>query len=467
MNLDLAEFALKQAMKHASYAEVRLEESSGDSFLLKNGILEGAGFAQSLGLSLRMTLDGANCFASLNNVTKERVKKLVHEAKKAKSKINKTLDLSHEKTHKDRYEVKQKEKLQNISAEEKLGLLMDVEKSVLGTDVDVPGRHFFFSDANIKKIFMNSEGSVIQANIPRTNFYYYITVKAGTKLAQRYWNYGATGGLEQVKAWNLPQVLLEEVNATKQNLTKGIKPPSGKIDVVVAPQVTGIIVHESTGHPYEADRILGREAAQAGESFITPKMLGTRIGSKVVNVVDDPTLQNSYGFYLYDDEGVKARRKHLIKDGIINEFLHNRETAKTFNLKSNAGARANDYNREAIVRMSNTFMLPGDFTEQELIEDVKKGVYMKNFMEWNIDDKRFNQKYTGAESYLIKNGKLGAPVNSPTLEITTPKLYSSIDGVAKNTEHHAGNCGKGEPMQGIPVWFGGPSFRMRSIVLSR
>jgi TldD protein len=467
MNLDLAEFALKQAMKHAKYAEVRLEESSGNSFLLKNGILESAGFEHSLGLSLRMVVNGASCFSSLNNVTKERIKRLVQEARKARSRINRKLDLSEERVHKDKYKVKQKMNLKDVSAEEKLGLLTDVEKSITGTKVDVPGRHFFFSDAIIKRYFMSSEGASIQSSIPRSNFYYYITVKAGEKLAQRYWSYGATGGFEEVKAWKLPQVLLEEVNATKQNLTKGIKPPSGKIDVVVAPQVTGIIVHESTGHPYEADRILGREAAQAGESFITPEMLGKSIGSDVVNVVDDPTLSNSYGFYLYDDEGVKARRKHLIKDGVITEFLHNRETAKQFNLKSNAGARANAYNREAIVRMSNTFMLPGSFTEEELIEGVKKGVYIKNFMEWNIDDKRFNQKYIGAESYLIKNGKLGEPVTNPTLEITTPKLYSSIDGVAKNIEHHAGNCGKGEPMQGIPVWFGGPSFRMRGLELSK
>ena len=154
MNLDLAEFALKQAMKHASYAEVRLEESLGNHFLLKNGILESAGFEHSLGLSLRMTLYGASCFASLNDVTKERIKKLIGEAKKAKSKINKKLELSEERVHKDKYEVKQKEKLQNVSAEKKLGLLMDIEKSVLGSKVDVPGRHFFFSDAVIKKCFM-------------------------------------------------------------------------------------------------------------------------------------------------------------------------------------------------------------------------------------------------------------------------------------------------------------------------
>ena len=84
-------------------------------------------------------------------------------------------------------------------------------------------------------------------------------------------------------------------------------------------------------------------------------------------------------------------------------------------------------------------------------------------MEWNIDDKRFNQKYVGAESFLIKNGKIQYPIINPPIEITTPKLWSSIDAIANNTEYHAGNCGKGEPMQAIPVWFGGPSMSLRNI----
>jgi len=467
MDIELANFALKQAMKFSSYAEIRLEESSGDSFLLKNGILEEAGFEQSLGLSIRMIVNGASCFASLNNITKERIKRLVQEAKKVKSRLNKKLELSEESIQKREYEVRQNIKLEDVSAEEKLGALFDIEKLVSGTKTDVPGRHFFLSDWVTNKHYANSNGTVIKAKIPRVNFSYYITIKANGKLSQRYWQYGATGGFEKVKQWNLPKLIEEEINAAKQNLIKGINAPAGKIDVVVAPQVTGIIVHESTGHPYEADRIMGREAAQAGESFVTKQMLGTRIGSNAVNVVDDPTVPNSFGFYLYDDEGVKARRKLLIKNGIINEFLHNRETAKSFGMKSNAGARAVTFDREPIVRMSNTFMLPGNFTEEELIEGVKNGVYIKNFMEWNIDDKRFNQKYVGAEAYSIKNGRIGQPVVKPTLEITTPKLYSSIDAVAKNVEHHAGSCGKGEPMQAIPVWFGGPSFRMRGIMLSK
>ena len=131
--------------------------------------------------------------------------------------------------------------------------------------------------------------------------------------------------------------------------------------------------------------------------------------------------------------------------------------------KSNGSSRAVDYDKESIVRMSNTFMLPGEYSEEELIEGVRKGVFMKNFMEWNIDDQRMNQKYVGAEAFLIRNGKLAEPVRNPVLEINTTKLWQCFDAVGKKPEYAAGSCGKGEPMQPIPVWFGGPSARLRRV----
>ena len=194
-------------------------------------------------------------------------------------------------------------------------------------------------------------------------------------------------------------------------------------------------------------------------------MINEKIGSDVVNIVDEPGIEGSYGYFLYDDEGVEDRRKYLYKNGKINDFLHNRETAKDMNVKSNGSARASNYDKEAIVRMSNTFLLKGNYNENELIKDVKRGIYMKNFMEWNIDDKRWQQKYTGSECYLIENGEVTKPVKNPVIEITTPMLWKSVDAVADNFELHAGTCGKGESMQAIPVTFGGPSMRLRGIKL--
>jgi len=152
---------------------------------------------------------------------------------------------------------------------------------------------------------------------------------------------------------------------------------------------------------------------------------------------------------------------------LIKEFLHDRATAGKMGLESNGSSRSVDFDYEPIPRMSNTFMLPGKQTEHELIEGIRKGVYIKSFQEWNIDDKRFNFKAVGNDSYLIKNGKIAEPVKEPSLELTTPTIYGSIDAVAKHVRLMAGTCGKGEPEQDIPVTMGGPAIRLRRIRLGR
>jgi len=211
---------------------------------------------------------------------------------------------------------------------------------------------------------------------------------------------------------------------------------------------------------------MGREAAQAGESFIEVGMLGAHIGSEEATVMDDPTIPNSYGHYLFDDEGVKAGPRALYLGGRVNTFLHNRQTAAALDLdRSNGSSRAESYADEPIVRMGNTFVAPGDHSVEELIEDVKLGVYVKDFMEWNIDDKRYNQKYVGTEAYLIKNGRVGGPLRNPVIEMTTPAFWSAIDARAKDVDYFAATCGKGDPMQGAPVHMGGPSMRLRKVRL--
>ena len=218
------------------------------------------------------------------------------------------------------------------------------------------------------------------------------------------------------------------------------------------------------GHPLEADRVLGREAAQAGESYVKPEMVGkARIGNRYATIIDDPTIPGSSGYYLYDDEGVPARPKILYREGVIENLLHNRETARLMGVASNASARATNHASEPIVRMSNTYLAPGDMEFEELIEDIDLGVYIKSNMEWNIDDTRWRHRYIGLEAFLIEKGELTKPVRNPVIEITTGDLLSNIVAADKNLEFFPGMCGKGEPMQGIPVWMGGPNIRLPKI----
>jgi TldD protein len=462
--LELVEKVLRYTESLTDYSEVRYENTKGNRFIIKNGILEATDISKTFGVSIRFLKKGFLGTIYSNNLDFTKLKTLIDKViRKTSTKILKNpIELSKEKVYTDSYEVKQKINLEDVNQEEKIKAILEIEKILLSKKLAM--RYFELYDEIKEKMYVNSEGSKIISKIPRVGIEYVLTLIANGDSEQRSFQYSGSGGWEIFDNWNLVEKLTSEADMLAK-LSKAKKLVKGNYDVILAPELVGIASHESCGHPYEADRILGREAAQAGKSFVTKDMLGQKIGSDAVSVVDDPTLPNSYGFYLYDEEGLKAERRILIKDGMINSFLQNRETAAELKTQSNGAARANAWYSEPLVRMANTFVLPGNYNFEELIESIKKGVYIKTYMEWNIDDKRFNQKYTGLEAYMIENGELKHLVKRPALEITTPKFWSSIDAVGKDLDFVAGSCGKGDPMSPIPVWFGGPHIRLRNIIL--
>ena len=469
MDRDIADFALEGARTlGAQYAEVRQEKLAEDVFLLKNGNPEVSGFGRQHGISIRVLVGGSLGFATTNIMTKDASKRMaetaVKMAKVGSRLVKSKIAMSGEKAYVKNYEVKQKVKIEDVSQEEKFNAVFEIEKN-LPKDVTVPARYLVLNSTLAEKYYTNSEGSKLYSRLPKIHFFGMINVVEGNDMEQAMLQYGKTRGWEYIKELDMSGKINAEVRMLKKMITEGKKAPKEKIDIVCGPEVVGIAVHESCGHPYEADRILGREAAQAGESFVTQKMLGDTIGSKLVTVIDDPTYDGSYGHYLFDDEGVRARPRELIRGGKINEFLHNRETAAEMKVNSNASARASYYGVEPIVRMSNTYMKEGDFGFDEIFKGIKLGVYIKSFTEWNIDDKRYNQKYVGREAYLIKDGEVTTPIRRPILEITTPGFYSAVTAVGKEVERSAATCGKGEPAQGIPVDTGGPTIRLGGIVL--
>ncbi|MDW8034419.1 MAG: TldD/PmbA family protein [Nitrososphaerota archaeon] len=468
-SVDLLKKILDYAiLSGASYAEVRLHNDFEKSITLKNGDVEAVEANYERGMGIRVIVNGGLGFASTNLLKPETITIIVDRAVKMAraSSLHKAIGIrfSEEDVYSIEWSVFEKKNLENWSLNDKVDFLKKLDGEVLSQGVKVSSRYFVYSEEKSERIYVNTEGTLISARISRPSFSALITVVDSSKgVIQRTLQFGGSGGLEVLESWNLEEKLKEELKTLHRILIDSTNPPEGIMDVVVGSEVTGIISHEASGHPGEADRILGREGAQAGESYLKPTDIGRKIGSEVVNLVDDPTLPGSFGFYLFDDEGVKARRKYLIKEGKIFEFLTNRETAARLGVKSNGSARASGYNVEPIVRMSNTFMLPGDYTLEELLGDVSRGVYIKSFMEWNIDDKRWNQRYVGLEAYLIEDGKVTVPIKNPVIEITTEKLFSSIDAVGKDLNFTAATCGKGDPMQGIPVYTGGPSIRIRKI----
>jgi len=462
-----AVLGMAQARPGVSLAEVRLEETASRHLAVKASEVNSITSFVDAGMNIRIVLPTGIGFASTNKISKQEGVRIVRQAfKLAKNSAAKTsVSFYPEQPVRTTWTVSQKRKLADVTIEDRLSYLRGIDSAVMKTKVKVHGRYYELKDREISSYFTNSEGSRISSFLPRLSLEVQNLVSHKGETEQSVREFGATGGWERTEEWNLAKRLAEEVKMLRTQIEKGKRAKPGVMDLVCGPEVAGIAAHESCGHPMEADRILGREMSQAGRSFVTPDMIGKKIGSRYATVVDDPTVPGSYGYYAYDQEGVKARPRYLYKEGLINEFLHNRETASRLGVHSNGSSRSQYYLREPIVRMANTFVAPGDFEDDELIGSVKNGVLMHSFTEWNIDDKRYNQKYVSREAYFVKDGELAGPARKVVIEVTTPGFWGAIDAVSKKIGYTAAECGKGDPVQGMAVYTGGPMLRLRGVSL--
>lgn len=469
---DLAQAAISKAQAAgATYAEARVQSTWERQFVLKNGEPQPSFFAESYGIGIRVISRGALGFAATNDMRKESVseiaRKAVRLAQASAGVLKKPIAFDSSKPAKMKWSPPETERVENADADWLRRVLLEIEGRIADrrAGVKLPGRLLYLGAELEERYYVNSDGARVEGRLPRVGFFGSLTAVEGGATAQRFIQQGETGGLEVVKRVKLVEKLEEEARAMGQVLRTATKPPTDTLDVVLGPELSGIAAHESVGHPQEADRVLGREGAQAGESYLKADSLGRKIGSEEANVSDDPNLIHSNGYVPVDDEGVQATKRFLIKNGMINEFLQNRATAKEFGLTSNGASRSVSFDREPIIRMSNTFVEPGDYTTEELLKEVRHGVFFKTFTEWNIDDKRLNQRYVALEAYLIERGELKGLVKSPVLEITTPRLWGSVKARSKHMEFEAATCGKGDPQQGAPVWTGGPETLLAGIKL--
>ena len=243
--------------------------------------------------------------------------------------------------------------------------------------------------------------------------------------------------------------------------------PTGEMDVVIAPDQMMLQIHESIGHALEVDRILGDERNYAGWSFVKLEDFGKlQYGSKIMNITFDPTMESEFASYAYDDGGLKATKEYLIKEGILVRGLGGQESQIRSGLDGVANFRSSGWNRAPIDRMGNINLEPGDSTFDELIGQVKNGVYMESNKSWSIDDYRNKFQFGCEYGKLIKNGELTKTVKNPNYRGISTPFWNNLKGVGNRDTfgiYGTPNCGKGEPNQVIRVGHASPACLFENI----
>ena len=271
---------------------------------------------------------------------------------------------------------------------------------------------------------------------------------------------GRQGGMEvlgRIRYTEQAEVIAGEVLA----LLAAPNCPTGTKHLLLEADQMYLQIHESIGHPLEIDRILGDERNYAGTSFVTLDMLGTyRYGSDLLNITFDPTVPDEFATYAFDDDGSKAERQYIIKDGILVRGLGGVTSQARSGRPGVANSRACAWNRPPIDRMANLNLEPGNSSFDEMVAAVEDGVYMKRNNSWSIDDSRNKFQFGCEYGRLIKDGKLGEVVKKPNYKGISATFWRNLKMVGnRDTWQVLGTpyCGKGEPNQAIRVGHATPA----------
>ena len=457
---DLLEKIVEEGLKlGAEFVEARYQDLYSTSVIVSNERIESIVVRKEEGIGVRVLANGAFAFFSSATLEWDKIKDILEESIRS-AKV--TGEYKKDKVELAEVESVKVEALKkplkspiDVELEYKRDLCMKICKRMRELDKRIVNATVALRDYLDYRITCTSDGFLVKTLIPRTVLSLSAVAFEAGKLGSYRRGEGASLGYEYIDKLDLEKFAKTVVEKAVTMLSAE-PAPSGRFTVITDPDLTGVFIHEAFGHACEGDTVL------AGGSILKDK-LGEKIGSELVTVYDDPTLKDSWGYFEYDDEGVKAKKKILVDKGVLVSFITNREAAAKLNLEPNGGARAQDYMHPPIVRMSNTYIAPGDWSFEEMVSEVKYGVLLCGSRGGQVNTAKGTFQFNAQEAYLIEKGEITKPLRDVSLSGFTLEVLSKVDAVSKDFSIRPGTCGKGG--QGVPAGTGGPYLRIHDIVV--
>ena len=337
------------------------------------------------------------------------------------------------------------------TAREKLDLCRRYHEAVRGLDPRIVNAAVSYRETAEAKVYANRT-RLLSQTLYRIRFQVVLFVSDGQRLQRDWLSRDGTGGLEIARASDEE---LHELAAEAVALLGAGRIEPGFYDLVFDPSVSGTMAHEAFGHGVEADMFVKGRAKAA-------EYLGKRVGSPLVNLLDDPTVPGAYGSYRVDDEGEVAMPTTILHEGIFVQGLTDLYSAFKLGMRRTANGRRQGYDRKAYARMSNTFFAPGATPVEELIGSVERGVYLRKTSSGMEDPKGWGVQVEANIGEEIVNGRRTGRLFSP-VGITgyVPDILASVSAVGNDFALDGGTCGKGWK-EWVPVSSGGPHLRLKA-----
>ena len=451
-----AEQLVSETLKNCDDGELFFESSKSESFILDDQKIKNTSYDTSIGYGLRAVTEDVTAFAHSNEISKTSLsdssKKILSSLKNKNGKLDSAPTRSNSKMYSDINPIEAKpfnEKvsiLKNVDEylRKKGSIVKQVTASISGEYQEIEiiksGSQNF---QDIRPLIKFNVSVMVEKNGRKETGSY------GTGGRMNYDDYIANNDWKRVcdEAYRQAMVNLESKDA-----------PAGEMKVVLGPGWPGILLHEAIGHGLEGD--FNRKKTSAFHNLMNQK-----VASEHVTIVDDGTITNRRGSITIDDEGTPSSRTVLIENGILKNYMQDRLNARLMKTQSTGNGRRESFECAPMPRMTNTFMLQGKHSQEDMIKSVDQGIFAVSFGGGQVDITNGKFVFSCTEAYEINNGKIGSPIKGATLIGNGPDILTKVSMVGNDMklDPGIGTCGKNG--QWVPVGVGQPSILVDEITV--
>jgi TldD protein len=451
-----AEKIISKAVSGAEDGELYMQSSENESFSFDDGKLKLANSNKNLGFGLRSLSGEAVGYAHASEISKVSLERAANTVKDVRSKDQNNLDVSPNKTNRSFYESYNP--ISEIEFKEKIKVLQNIDKYARSLNNKVEQVSVSLASSWEAIRILRADGQMLDDIRPLVRLGVNIAVKEKNKMETGSYGSGGRHGYN---------ILLEEKNwkyhvdeALRQALIMlEAKPaPAGEMTVVLGPGWPGILLHEAIGHGLEGD--FNRK-----KTSVFSHLMGEKVASEGVTVVDDGTINSKRGSLSIDDEGTPTEKTVLIENGKLVGYMQDRLNARLMGTKSTGNGRRQSYAHQPMPRMRNTIMVSGNKEHAEILESVKNGIYAKSFAGGQVDITNGKFVFSANEAYKIENGKITSPVKGATLIGSGFEVLKKVSMIGNDMELDPGigTCGKNG--QGVPVGVGQPTLKIDGLTV--
>ncbi|MEL0106901.1 MAG: metalloprotease TldD [Rhodospirillaceae bacterium] len=444
------------AVGKADDGELFLEYNQSEALVFDDGQLKSASFDTTQGFGLRTVLGETTGYAHASELSDAALKRSVETVKSVQEGRGGVLDASPSGTNRQLY--RDDNPLQGVAFEQKIKLLADIDAYARKKDPRVSQVSASISGDWQAVQIIRPDGVRVADVRPLVRMNVNVVASDADRMEAGSYGTGGRVSFDQFLEEDTWQGAVDEALRQAVVMLDSRPAPAGEKTVVLGAGWPGILLHEAIGHGLEGDFNRKKTSAFSG-------LLGERVASPGVTVVDDGTIQDRRGSLTIDDEGTPTENTVLIEDGILKGYMQDRQNARLMGMKPTGNGRRQSFAHVPMPRMTNTYMLAGQDSPEDIIKSVQNGLYAVQFGGGQVDITSGKFVFTCTEAYLIEDGKVTAPVKGASLIGNGPDILTRVSAVGSDMELDPGIGTCGKEGQGVPVGVGQPTLKVDAMTV--